>query len=182
MPVVDANILCTLAKAERLDLLPSLFGSLSTPPEVMRELRHVAIAGFTFVEQIERLRTHGEATADRWLRIVAPSREETEEKEALLDHGLAPADAECLALANHRGERLLTDDRHLGRVARARGVDVADLPTLLLAAGHRSVFKTADEAMEVLRRIEERDYYTFPVGFRIVLLQSMGENGRASSR
>lgn len=74
MAVVDANILSSLAKVQRLDLLPALFGALSTPPEVMQELQHAAIAGFTFVEHIERVRTLGEATASRWLRVVAPGR------------------------------------------------------------------------------------------------------------
>lgn len=165
MPVVDNNILSSLAKAGALDLLPGLFGTVATVPEVMHELRNARLRGFRFVEAIERVGTHGKPTPSRWLGVVTLSEEEHAEKEGLLASGLAPADAECLTVAQHRRVLLLTDDRRLGRTARSRGVRAADLEALLLACARRGLCGSEERMQELLRRVEEQDRYVFSGGF-----------------
>ena len=52
MVIIDNNILSSLAKANRLDLLEKLFEEVRTTPEVMHEFRDEAIIGYEFVENI----------------------------------------------------------------------------------------------------------------------------------
>lgn len=173
MPVVDNNVLSSLAKIDRLDLLPFLFDSLFTTPEVMHEFRDERVAGFGFVEAIQEVHTYGKATRDRWLVTTSPGEEELKQTEDLLELGLAPADAECLSIAKTRALLLATDDQHLGHVAMDHGVQVADLETLLLAAAHRGFFDRTREGRDLLVGLREEDYYVFSPNFEDAFLQAL---------
>lgn len=174
MAVVDNNILSALAKAGKLDLLPSLFGTVRTTPAVHHELRDERIAGFEFVEAILQVVTYGDPTDASWLVVVGPTPAEREAAEDLLDHGLAMADAECMSVASARSLDLVTDDQHLGSLARDRGIEVVDLETLLLAAAHGGLFEGGDEARDVVERLRTRDYYSFTKGFDQALGDALG--------
>lgn len=166
MVIVDNNILSSLAKANRLDLLEKLFEEVRTTPEVMHEFRDEAIIGYEFVENVERVKTYSN-NDERWLRIVPPTKQENEQKEKLTEkkEGISNADAECLSVALNRDEALLTDDFRLGKVAKQNGIDVYDLETFLLACVKQKILYKPDEAKETIKKIEEKDFYTFSESF-----------------
>ena len=53
MVVVDNNVLSSLAKIERLALLPEIFDEVATVPSVLDELHRDEVAGYAFVERID---------------------------------------------------------------------------------------------------------------------------------
>lgn len=173
MAVVDNNILSSLAKADRLNLLRALFDTPCTTPEVLHEFRDERVAGFPFVEAIEQIHTYGKPTPARWLAVAVPTESERERMEELLGHGLAPADAECLSVAAERDEVLVTDDQYLGRVAKGSGVDVLDLETILLAAAYQGVIEGIEAGRDLLARLRERDFYAFSQGFQEDFLDAL---------
>lgn len=175
MVVVDNNILSSLAKVDRLELLSALFDTIYTTPEVMHEFRDERVAGFPFAERIEEIHTHGKPSEGRWLAVAIPNDRERDRAEALLEEGIAPADSECLSLAEERGLTLITDDQHLGRVSRDVGVEVVDLETLILAAGYQGIFEDVAEGQSLLEALRERDFYVFSPGFEDRFLEQLGD-------
>ena len=98
---------------------------------------------------------------------MSPTKQENEQKEKLTEkkEGLSHADAECLSVALNRDEALLTDDFRLGKVAKQNGIDVYDLETFLLACVKQKILYKPDEAKETIKKIEEKDFYTFSESF-----------------
>lgn len=169
MAVVDNNVLSSLAKIERLDLLPSLFGTVTTPPSVIDELERAKVEGYTFVDRIETETSYN----DGWLDVATPTTTELETAENLTDHALSTTDARCLALALHRQSRLVTDDRHVGTRAAQRDVEVWDLVVLLQAAIQRGCIETTDELSTVLDTLQAKDGYRFAAEDRNALFDDI---------
>lgn len=166
MPVVDNNILSSLAKIKRLDLLKKFFGEILTVPEVIREFEDEAIIGYDFPKEIHQRRTYREVNKDHWILVVSLSPKENENKERLIEEGLAPADAECLSVSLNRNEILLTDDTQLGEIAESKVIKVYDLETFLEACARRKIISNLSEMEEILKEIEGKDYYTFSEDFK----------------
>ncbi len=177
MVLVDNNILSSLAKVGRLDLLKELFGEVMTTPSVMEEFRDERIEGYDFVDRIYDARTFGEVTEDKWLQLTSLSNQENQAKEEVLGRGgpLGVADSECLVIADNRDEVLLTDDTYLGSRAMSEDIDVYDLETLLEACIRDGVIEDSEELKEILEGIENRDYYSFAPGFKEKLLSVLEE-------
>ncbi|GEM_PF-1622154 len=166
MVIVDNNILSSLAKADRLELLKECFKHIQTTPEVIHEFRDESIVGFDFVKRIEDVKTYSDKNA-RWLTVISLTREENELKDILIEEerGISHTDAECLSVALKRDEILLTDDSKMGEIAIERGVEVYDLETLLLLSAKRGIISTKEEGEKIMEKIEERDYYIFSEAF-----------------
>lgn len=147
MTIVDNNVLSALAKIHRLDVLATVFDDIVTTSGVIEELDTARLEGYRFVDRIERRR--GE-----WLEVVTPTTEELAFTEEIRDHSLSFVDAECMAIAKMRHWRLVSDDRHVGTIARDRGIDVWDLPLLIQVGISRGAI--ADE-----NELEERGSYRF---------------------
>lgn len=114
MVLVDTNVSSALAKIERLELLPVVFSSVSTPSAVVDELHRAAVAGYEFVERIDAVTSYNGG----WLVVASPSESELSLADDVRDHALSVTDAHCIAIAHQRDERLLTDDAHVGTIAR----------------------------------------------------------------
>lgn len=157
MALVDNNVLSALAKIDRLQLLDAVFDEVATTTSVSDELHRDAVSGYPFVDRIDDVKQPDEG----WLRVVAPTESEIQRTEEILDPSLSYTDAELIAIAAGRTERLLTDDRHAGTIATAQGVDTWDLPLFLRAACERETIETQSELEEVLADLRQRDYYEF---------------------
>lgn len=53
MVIVDNNVLSSLAKIERLTLLPEIFDEVATVSSVFEELHRDDVAGYEFVGRID---------------------------------------------------------------------------------------------------------------------------------
>lgn len=157
MTVVDNNVLSALAKIDRLELLPTVFGTVGTPPAVLDELDRAEAAGYEFVERINAVKAHN----DGWLEILAPSEEELELADEIRDHALSPTDTRCLAIASCRNCRLVTDDAHVGTIGRQRDVIIWDLVLFLQAAVRTDAISTAEELSALTDALHRHDGYRF---------------------
>lgn len=157
MTVVDNNALSSLAKIGRLNALDDVFDRVSTTTSVLDELHSDAVSGYAFVERVDQVKRY----EGGWLRVVTPTETEIESTEAVLDQSLSYTDAELIAIADQRRRRLLTDDRHVGEVAAARGVDTWDLTLFLRASCESGVIETREELQEVISDLQQKDYYEF---------------------
>ncbi len=166
MAVVDNNVLSSLAKIERLDLLDSFFEKVLTTPEILHELKSEEIAGYEFPSRIFSKQTYENKSEDKWILATDIESQEKKERDSLTEKGLSLADSECLSVASNRDEVLLTDDTHLGEMAKEMGVRVFDLETFLEACAMRGLISSPDEAEEILSKLEEKDFYNFSEGFK----------------
>lgn len=157
MALVDNNVLSSFAKIDQLDLLDQFFEEVSTTPSVLDELHKDDVAGFTFVERIDAIKSY----EDGWLRIVSPSEREIELTDRILDASLSYTDAECIAVAETRGEPLVTDDGHAGELASQRGVDVWDLKLLVAGLVRQGLVRDESELDGLVTALREQDNYRF---------------------
>jgi len=162
MTLVDNNILSSLAKIDRLGLLDSVFESVTTTPAVLDELHRDAVAGYEFVDRIDDCKVYNGG----WLDIHSPTQAELERTEEIVDATLSFTDAECIAIAEHRDERLLTDDGHVGEIATQRGVSVWDLSLLIEACILRERIKDEQQLDSLLAALRDRDGYEFSAADR----------------
>lgn len=157
MVVVDNNVLSSLAKIEQLELLPDLFEEVGTVPSVLDELHRDEVAGYEFVDRIDEIKGY----RGGWLRVRSPTEPELQLADEIVDSSLAFTDAECIAVAENRDERLLTDDRHAGEMAAQRGVDVWDLKLFLQAALFEDLIESESELESVIEDLQDEDGYRF---------------------
>ena len=125
--VADTGPLIALARIGELDLLRRLYGRVVLPPAVKGEL---AIGS-----DRPGARVLGAALAAGWISVRSVSdRVSVRELSMLLD----PGEAEAIVLAaQRRAQVLLIDDARGRRIARRRGVPVAGVAGVLLAAKSR---------------------------------------------
>ncbi|GGN24146.1 hypothetical protein [Halarchaeum nitratireducens] len=155
--LVDNNILSPLAKIERLELLPALFDQVGTVPSVLDELHRDEVAGYQFVERIDAVKSY----RGGWLQVYSPTESEVQLADDIINASLSFTDAECVAVAAARDERLLTDDGHAAEMASQRDVEVWDLKLLLEAALVKGHIETESELETVIDALRERDGYRF---------------------
>lgn len=157
MAVVDNNILSSLAKIDRLEILDQLFKQPGTVPSVVKELHSDEVAGYGFVSKIDEVKSYNGG----WLQVLPLSETEVALAEDVVDPSLSFTDAECIAVSENRGQRLITDDRHAGEIASQRGVDIWDLTLLLEAAVYKDVIETTSDLDDVIKRLRQEDNYMF---------------------
>jgi predicted nucleic acid-binding protein len=128
--LLDITVLSNLAHVRRPDLPRTVLGSnVTVTPNIMAELRIGEQAGL--VPRCDWT----------WLTVLTPTAAELATATAL-QRQLDPGEAECLAVALHRGYRFLSDDFAARRLAEARGLTVSGTIGILLkgiAAGALSL-------------------------------------------
>ncbi|WP_436935728.1 hypothetical protein [Halovenus marina] len=157
MAVVDNNILSSLAKIDRLEILNQLFEEPVTVPSVVKELHSDEVAGYGFVSKIDEVKSYNGG----WLQIKSLSDTELELAEEIVDTSLSFTDAECIAVSESRGQRLITDDGHVGEIASQREVEAWDLKLLIEAAVYKDVIETQSELDDIIRGLRQKDNYKF---------------------
>lgn len=157
MVTVDNNVLSSLAKIDRLALLPEVFDDVATVSSVFDELHRDEVAGYEFVERIDDVKGY----RGGWLGVRSMTEPELQSADEVVDSSLAFTDAKCIAAAYHHEERLLTDDGHAGEMASQRGIEVWDLKLLLEAAIIEGVIESEVEIETTIRELREKDGYHF---------------------
>jgi len=158
MTLVDNNVLSSLAKIDRLGLLNAVFDEVATTLSVLDELHSDSVAGYTFVDRVDAQKSYNNG----WLQIRSPTDTEIELTEDIVDDTLSFTDAECLAVAEQRGERLITDDAYLGEIAVQRSnVVVWDLLLFLEACVTDGHIMTPAELSSIIEALQTKDYYRF---------------------
>jgi len=128
MIIVDTNILGTLARVERLELLFDLFGKdeIGVCPAVYAELLAGTREGRDFLRPAVNLVEKGR------IKLVALTADEILNRQKLpssLDNG----EAESIIVCQTRGAAFLTNDRRARNFCLAEGVEVFDLIDVLRA-------------------------------------------------
>ncbi len=145
--VADAGPLIGLARVRRLDLLQGLYGSVLIPPAVHDELQ--VSSGRPGAIQLKSALERG------WLQVhnlPAGSDKSLAELILILDAG----EAETILLAEQVGCRfLLIDDRRGRHIAKRRGIPVAGVAGVLLAAKQRGLI---DAVLPVFRGLAQQGY------------------------
>lgn len=157
MTIVDNNVLSSLAKIDRLGYLNHVFDAPVTTPSVINELHRDTVAGYDFVARIDEVKRYN----DGWLGIVSLDETEVELAEEIVDQSLSFTDAECIAVAERRTDRLLTDDGHVGEIASQRGIEAWDLKLFLEACLYTELIETESELETVITHLRDRDGYRF---------------------
>lgn len=169
MVIVDNNVLSSLAKIDRLALLPEVFDDVATVSSVFDELHHDDVAGYEFIERIDDVKGY----RGGWLEVRSMTEPELQSADEIVDSSLAYTDAECIATAYHREERLLTDDGHAGEMASQRGIKVWDLKLLLEATIVEGIVESKAEIETVIHELREEDGYRFSENDRRDLLDRL---------
>lgn len=133
------------------------------------ELHRDEVAGHGFVERIDNVKGY----RGGWLQVRSMTESELKFTDETVDSSLAFTDAECIAVAHHRDERLLTDDGHAGEMASQRGIEVWDLKLLLEAAITKEVIESESEIETVVYDLREKDGYRFSANDRRDILDRL---------
>jgi predicted nucleic acid-binding protein len=163
MIILDTCVLSSLAKIDRLDLLHILFRKhfCYITPSILQELNTNKIAGFKFVDNIEKILSFTDVKNK--ICVLLPKSEELEQAYTIKDtHNLSLVDCECIVLARSRGAILLTDDTKLGNTALEEGISkVYDLKDLLRANIVKGIINGRNELGEIIDILRRKDYYLF---------------------
>jgi len=143
--LLDTTVLSNFAHVQRPDLPRTVLGShLAVTPGVLAELRAGEQAGLV-------------PTCDwTWLTVLTPTAAELATAIAL-QRQLDPGEAECLAVALHRGYRFLSDDFAARRLAEAKGLTVSGTIGILLK-GIAAVALSLPEADRLLTEMIAHGY------------------------
>jgi predicted nucleic acid-binding protein len=160
MTVIDTCILSSLAKIDRLDLLPTVFRDIITTPSVLNEIEKTGEA--KFVKRIKESVYFDEIGGGEFIFVVPLSQKELQYAHKLkTEYGLSIADSECIAVAKMRKMILLSDDKYLGKMAINEGAEhVYDFLTFLEACILKGIIQK-DELIEIVSLLKKRDFYEF---------------------
>jgi predicted nucleic acid-binding protein len=163
MIILDTCILSSLAKIDRLDLLHILFRKhfCYVTPSILQELNTNKIAGFKFVDKIEKILSFNDVKNK--ICILSPKSVELKQAYELKDiHNLSLVDCECIVMARSRDAILLTDDTKLGNTAFKEGIsEVYDLKSLLKANIVEGAINGRNELGNIIDLLRRKDYYLF---------------------
>ena len=145
--VVDTDILSTLAKINKMRLLPKLFhkSNMLICPAVAAEIQkgiQLGLLEFFYP-------TH-------FLPIKLGMREKETSMEIADARNVSLGDAECLAVAKNRNCLLLTNDRKVQKVAESLSINHLSLPLLLRELWVHHVMTKA-EVTQLADEIESKD-------------------------
>jgi len=143
--VLDNTILSNLARVGRADLVERIWGkNAHTTPKVMKE--HSA-----GVES-------GILPLGSWSGLVATelTKEERETYRALSSR-LGEGERSCIAVVQHRGGILVTDDRDARTAAKARSLPTTGTVGVLVLAVKRGLM-SLEEGNALLQLMIDRDY------------------------
>ncbi len=147
--VADTGPLIALGRTGDLPLLQALYQEIFIPPAVYSELCLGSVSGRPGSEQLPAAIKQG------WLQtreLSASSASSLSALALILDHG----EAEAILLAEEADCRFLLIDERKGRaVAKRRGVPVAGVAGVLLAAKKHGL---VDSVLPVLKNLESAGY------------------------
>lgn len=124
--ISDTNILSSLAAADSLHLLSSLFppAQICIPPAVQDELRIGLNYGNTHLEPVLQ------AISEKKIKVLSLSSTEKHLSQGLPSK-LNAGECEAIALSQNRKARLLSNDKKAVRYCKRQGIRVLDLLDIL---------------------------------------------------
>jgi predicted nucleic acid-binding protein len=135
---IDADILSTFARINRLDILDALFDRVILPASVIAELGKANISVANLKHEVSKL------SRDELLSLRG------------IDPRLGRGESESFALARHRGLLLASNDKMVISLCRKEKVDYLTLPRILRLAVLEGEI-TRGEARQLLRQIEQEE-------------------------
>lgn len=148
--ISNTTVLSNFAVIDALDKLRGLYGEVYLSTEVYKEIERGLEEGYTFYSGIHKV-LHP-AREDGWLRLTGLSDDREIELFSGMPGRLHAGEASCLAIAQHRGWLLLTDDKAARRHAVDRKVPVSGTLGCLILGIERELWSLG-EANECLARI-----------------------------
>lgn len=147
--ILDCDIVSTIAKIDRIDLLSDLFekSRLFIPDAVYVELLEAEKMGFEFPKRVFNSR----------IELATLSQQELMDFEDIVKNPkIHSGEAEGIAIARRRGGVFLTNDRVAVKFCEQEYVAVLDLKDILkLVARNRIVNET--EMLQIINNIEKKD-------------------------
>ena len=148
--VADTGPLIALARAGYLELLQDLYHDILIPPAVHDEL--------CLGSNRPGSKRIAEAVEQGWLNIHKPSSNTSSFSELVLI--LDPGEAEAIVLAEEVDCKFLLIDERKGRaIAKRRGVPIAGIAGVLLAAKKQGFI---DEVLPIIKYLEDACYRLSP--------------------
>lgn len=147
--ILDCDIVSTIAKIDRIDLLFDLFekSRLFIPDAVYVELLEAEKMGFEFPKRVFNSR----------IELATLSQQELKDFEDIVKNlKIHSGEAEGIAIARRRGGVFLTNDRVAVKFCEQEDVAVLDLKDVLkLVARNRIVDE--NEMLQIINNIEKKD-------------------------
>lgn len=147
--VLDCDIVSTLAKIDKINLLEEIFGGkrIVIPNAVYVELLEARKMGFTFPEKVFNSK----------IETITMNEEELNDfKNTVKNQRIHYGEAEGITIARNRGWIFLTNDRVAVKLCEQMNVAVLDLKDLLKIAARTKIIDEA-EMIETIRDIEIKD-------------------------
>ena len=141
----DTGPLIALARVDRLELLPGLFGNGVIPPAVHREAR--TESGRPGARRIR------EALSAGWLRVATLGDDAPPDLLRVVDPGEAEAMTLCL---QQQARLLLIDDAKGRKTARRAGIPLVGVAGVLLAAKSKGLLAVVSPALDDLAAVGYR--------------------------
>ncbi|MBU1487382.1 hypothetical protein KKH56_04960 [bacterium] len=155
MIVIDNNILSTLAKIEKIDILFEVFDpeEIAIVPGVYEELRNGLNRGYFLLSEVMNL------VSQEKIKLLPLTEEEILLKSELpvsFDKG----ERECLVVCKLRRFKLVTNEKSVKNFCDREEIDYMDLPDLLRTLWRTELY-SKDEVRELVREIEAKDNVVF---------------------
>lgn len=155
MILVDTNILSTLAKVGKLDLLPRLFAQeeIEIVPAVYEEVHTGIEKGYSALQSILALVKQG------CVHLVPLSEEELVAKTSL-PRSFDEGEREIGAVAKQRQWSVLTNEKLVKNWCQREGISCLNLPAFLRVLW-RTKIMTKEEVEILIQEIENKDRVVF---------------------
>ena len=121
--ISNTTVLSNFAALHAVDKLRELYGEVFLSTEVYKEIERGLEEGYHFYSDVEKV-LHPLSTGG-WLRLTSLTGDKEIETFSGMPGRLHAGEASCLAIAQHRGWLLLTDDKAARRQAESRNVAVS---------------------------------------------------------
>ncbi|GBC94794.1 hypothetical protein HRbin16_00579 [bacterium HR16] len=145
--VINCTVLSNFATVDRIDLLRIVSeGMAATTEHVIQEFEAGVLQGYFGKISLE------------WLPVLAMTPEEEKTFEVIASR-LGSGEASCLAIAQHRGAMIWTDDGDARRYARQSGVPVTGTLGILVRLVQNGPL-SLDEANLLLAEMVKHGYYS----------------------
>lgn len=153
MIVVNTTVLSNLAIANRLELLPNLYGEILVPFPVYQEILQGVEAGYEFLTRAAQFVQKGQA-----IHVEVPRRPSEWRLFRKLRSFLGDGEAAGIALAKSRGVLFLSDDRRARLLAAEHSVAVSGTLGVLKTAVDLDQLSIAeaDAALQAMIRLGYR--------------------------
>ena len=165
--ISNTTVLSNFASIGSLEVLRRLHLELCISVEVYQEILSGLEEGYVFYQ--DTLEAVSSGSRDGWIQLTSLSGEEEVEAFLGMPATLHQGEASSLAIAQHRGWLLLTDDKAARREARNRRIPLSGTIGCLVGAVENGVC-TLDEGNALLADILDEGFYS-PVSDLTRLIQ-----------